>query len=132
MNELEDLKETIQYWLIPGDLNRYDHKRSFDKFGFIDWKQHNKFNINDIVYIYSSSKDKRIRYKTIVERIDIPFNKINDDKEFWKSVEEYEKGKEEKYVRLRLLKEINNPSLRYENLKKIRLYKKCSAKWHKN
>ncbi|MCR4880748.1 MAG: AAA family ATPase [bacterium] len=109
----------MQYWLRSANSKMYDHKGAFDKFGFIDWRQHNKFNINDIVFIYSSSNDKRIRYKTIVEKIDIPFDEINDDKEFWNNIEEYEKSKEGKYVRLKLLKEVNDSALEYENLKRL-------------
>lgn len=120
--ELEDeygLPYDSQYWLRSANSSMYDHKGAFDKFGFIDWRQHNKFNVNDIVYIYSSANDKRIRYKTIVEKIDIPFSEINDDHEFWRNEEEYQKSKECKYVRLKLIKEVFNESLSYENLKKL-------------
>lgn len=120
--ELEDkygLPYDPQCWLRSANSNMYDHKGAFDKFGFIDWRQHNKFKVRDIVYIYSSSNDKRIRYKTIVEKTDIPFEEINDDKEFWNNTEEYEKSKKGKYVRLKLLKESDDPSLSYENLKKL-------------
>lgn len=37
----------------------------------------------DIIYIYSTRPLSRIEFKCIVERTDIEFQDITDDKEFW-------------------------------------------------
>ncbi len=116
-NETETTTNEIQYWLKSANPKKYDHKGAFDKNGFIDWRQHNTYNVNDIVYIYSSGNDKRVRYKTIVEKINMTFDEIEDDREFWKDIDEYEKSKNGKFSRLRLLKEVGDiPDLRYQNL----------------
>lgn len=54
----------MQTWLISANGKKYDHISSFNKNGYIDWKQ-NKFNyeINDIVYIYSTRPIKRVMFK---------------------------------------------------------------------
>jgi len=116
-NETETTTNEIQYWLKSANPKKYDHKGAFDKNGFIDWRQHNTYNVNDIVYIYSSGNDKRVRYKTIVEKTNMTFDEIEDDREFWKDIDEYEKSKNGKFSRLRLLKEVGDiPDLRYQNL----------------
>lgn len=39
---------------------------------FVEFKQTNKLNVNDIVYLYTTAPIQRIEFKMVVERIDIP------------------------------------------------------------
>ena len=52
-----------------------------------------------------------IRYKAVVTAINMSFDEITDDKEFWKDIGQYEKAKKDKYCRLVLLNEIYNEGL---------------------
>ncbi|MBO4555365.1 MAG: AAA family ATPase [Elusimicrobiales bacterium] len=107
-----------QYWLKSADPDKYDIQGAFDAFGFIDFSQNNtKYNINDTVFIYSSGDERKVRYKTIAERVNIPYEETADDTKFHKTID-VGGSKEDKYVRLRLLKEAEDDSLSYENLKK--------------
>ncbi len=53
-------------WLISANSNTYNHVAAFNKWGYIDWKQSANYQINDIIYIYATTPDKHIRFKTQV------------------------------------------------------------------
>ena len=57
-------------------------------------------------------------YKAVVEKESMHFSECTDDKEFWKDLNEYEKAKEGKYFRLKLLEQTDREELSLENLKK--------------
>ncbi len=104
-------------WIISANSKIYNHKKAFKDHGYIDWKQKGKYKIGDIIFIYCTIPLKKIMYKTIVETIDIPFDEITDDKEYWERVEVYEKAKGGVYSRLRLLDFVDNSLLDLEYLK---------------
>src|SRR5574344_239335 len=100
------------FWLISANSKIYDHASSFEHYKYIDWRQNNyRFAVNDIVYIYCTSPLSRIQYKTKVEKVDIPFPEIRDDKEYWIDLSEYEKAKSGKYMRLVLVDQVDNVNL---------------------
>lgn len=108
----------MQKWMISANGKMYDHASSFAKNGYIDWKQGLNYNIGDIVYIYCTKPIKKVMFKTIVEKESMPFYECTDDKEFWKDLSKYEKAKDGKYVRLRLIEQTDREELSLENLKK--------------
>lgn len=107
----------MQKWMISANGKIYDHASAFEKWGFIDWRQHAKYQIGDIVYIYCTRPYKKIMYKTVVDKESMSINDIVDDRELWNVIEEYEKAVAGKYARLRLLEQANNDNLSLENLK---------------
>lgn len=112
----------MQNWIISANGQIYDHASSFEKNGYIDWRQNNyKYEKGDIVYIYSTRPIKKVMFKAIVEKVALPFSKCTDDKEFWKDLNEYEKAKTGKYFRLKLIEQTSREELSLDNLKKIGL-----------
>lgn len=110
--------ELMQNWIIPCNPAVYDTEASFEKNGFIDWRQNkNKYQPGDIVCIYCSQTIRKVMFKTIVEKVDIPSSEVTPDKEFWMNLEEYKKAKIGKYFRIRLLQQIDREELSYEYLK---------------
>lgn len=106
------------HWIIPSNPNVYDAIASFDKNGFIDWRQNkNKYEVGDIVYLYCSQTIRKVIFKAIVEDINIPSSEIIDDKEFWNDIDEYNKAIEGNYFRIRLLEQTDREELSYECLK---------------
>ena len=105
-------------WLISANSNIYDHVSSFEKNGFVDWRQ-NKFSyeVNDIVYIYSTKPVKRVIFKTVVEKVKMPFSECIDDKEFWRDLSKYEEAKEGNFIRLRLVEQADREELSLDHLK---------------
>ena len=107
----------MQTWLISANGKIYDHASSFEKNGFVDWKQTNpNYGINDIVYIYATKPIKRVMFKTKVEKVKMSFSECVDDKEFWIDLSKYEKAKEGTYIRLRLLEQADREELSLEHL----------------
>ena len=94
----------MQKWLVPSNPNVYDAEASFKKNGFIDWRQNkNKYEVGDIVYLYCSQTHRKVMFKSVVEKINIPSSDIIDDKEFWKDLNQYNESKEHIYFRIRLI-----------------------------
>lgn len=111
-------------WIIPCDLNYYDAKGAFETLNIIDWRQHNRFNIDDIVYIYASVPYQRIMFKTRVIDVDLSYEETIDDREFWKSAEDTEDEKNKRrYVRLQLMKMIDSELLNLKHLMEYGLKK---------
>lgn len=108
----------MKEWIISANAELYDHSSSFEHFGFIDWRQgKTKYKVSDIVFIYCTRPIYAIQYKCKVEKIDLKYSEIRDDKEYWKNLEEYEKSLLGKFVRLRLIDQISNKIFNLENLK---------------
>ena len=108
----------MQKWLVPSNPNVYDAEASFKKNGFIDWRQNkNKYEVGDIVYLYCSQTHRKIMFKSVVEKINIPSSNIIDDKEFWKDLNQYNESKEHVYFRIRLIEKVDKKELSLEYLK---------------
>ena len=106
-------------WIISANSKVYDHASSFEHFGNVDWRQGNtKYQVGDIVFIYCTRPLKKIRYKCIVKKIDMSFNEIRDDKEYWLDTTEYENSIKGKFFRLELINEIDSNLLSLEVLQK--------------
>ena len=101
-------------WIIPCDLNYYDARAAFDKLKIIDWRQHNRYNVDDIVYIYASAPYQRIMFKTRVIGVDLSYEETIDDREFWKKPGEKEAVK--RYVRLQLINTSDSEALSLTHL----------------
>lgn len=111
-------------WIIPCDFNYYDARGAFKKLNTIDWRQHNRFNIDDIVYIYASAPYQRIMFKTRVVDVDLSYEETIDDREFWKNPEDKEDAKKKRrYVRLQLIDTSNSEALSLSHLMKYGLKK---------
>ncbi len=106
-------------WLKPENPMIYNCEEAFEKNGTIDWPQKNIYSVGDIVYLYSSGKEKRIRFKTRVKATDIKEEDVVDDKEFWIDFEAYSNETwSGKYFKLELIAKIDTNNLTFTNLKK--------------
>lgn len=98
-------------WIIPSNSKVFKPHEAFKKRDYIDWRQNVKFSVGDIVYIYCSRPFMKVMFKTIVEKINMKFDDITDDKEFWVDMEEYKESRSGKYSRLRLLQIVDTEEL---------------------
>lgn len=105
-------------WIISADIDYYRVDKAFESREYIDWRQTVNYNIGDIIYIYCIRPLKKIMYKTIVEKINLSSEEVIDDKEFWVNPEDYETDRYERYVRLKLLQDIDDERLNLDNLMK--------------
>ena len=112
--QISPAEETLsgESWMIPANGKLYDHEGAFNRFGYIDWKQGKfRFQVGDIVYIYCTLPIGKVRYKAIVDRVNMNFDEISDDREFWSDPSKYESAKGGNYMRLRLLEKKDNEIL---------------------
>jgi 5-methylcytosine-specific restriction enzyme A len=106
------------HWIISANPKMYDHASSFEHFGYIDWRQGNgTFEVNDIVFIYSTRPISMIQYKCRVEKTNLYSPNIRNDKDYWKDEDEYNKSITGKFMRLKLIDQLDNIKLRLEDLK---------------
>lgn len=98
-------------WIIPSNSKVFKPHEAFKKRGYIDWRQNVKFSVGDIVYIYCTRPFMKVMFKTIIEKINMNFDDITDDKEFWVDIEEYKESRSGKYSRLRLLQIVDTEKL---------------------
>ena len=68
--------------------------------------------VGDIVYLYTTAPIQRIEYKMIVDRINVPFDEIIDDSAYsLLRNPDTVPDKDALYVRLKLIKKVDNPLL---------------------
>ncbi|MCF7926841.1 MAG: HNH endonuclease [Candidatus Izimaplasma sp.] len=97
-------------WLISANSNIYDHFQAFYDNDVIDWRMNNtKYKVEDIVYIYSTKPYQKIMFKCIIEKIDIPFDDMRTDWEYWK--EEQKNRKANTFARFKLIRTFDNDKL---------------------
>ncbi len=119
INGEEKINDNSSEWIIPANPKYYDHIGSFEKNGFIDWSQNVKFkyNVGDIVYLYTTAPEKRLSAITEVEKIDMSIDEKVDDYEFNK-IDLLDKKPDDRnrFIRLKLIKYIDDERLRYDEL----------------
>lgn len=103
-------------WIVPANSKIYNHKKAFAKFGEIDWKQKNHYQVGDIVYIYCTRPMQCIKYKCLITKTKMSFEEHINDKEFWYDTNEYENSKSELFARFKLIETLDNDNLTYQNL----------------
>ena len=109
----------MRYWIIPANSTKYDYFSAFNDKGFIDWTKKSKYEEGDTAYLYCTRPQQKIMYKAIIEKIFISSNIEVDDRKYWLNKSEFDKNKNMKkeFIRLKLLKYVDNENLSLENLK---------------
>ena len=108
----------MNYWIIPANPKRYKLKDALkDLNGIIDWRQHNNFEIGDIVYIYCSKPISQIIYKMEVMAIDITIEYTIADQQYWSTSLEFKASlKNNRFFRISLLAENKQRKLTLNDL----------------
>ena len=115
----------MKYWIVPSNNKRFKLTDFLQKHEYVDWKQGRyKFQKGDIVFIYSSLPEAKIRYKMEIVADNIPYVESIKDEEYWEDKDEFRAGiSQNKYCRFRIIKEINNEELSLGRLLKHGLKK---------
>lgn len=105
-------------WIIPSNSSKFDLATFLSKYNNeVDWKQSANFEVGDVVYIYCTKPEMRIRYKMNVIATDIPSSEALIDKIFWSDEVELKKGLDNnRYVRMKLVSETNSDRLTMDEL----------------
>lgn len=93
-------------WIIPGNISDYNHVEAFNSQKVITWGLKLKnIKVGDFAYIYSSAPYSGIRYKCIVERVDIKEDEWLGD-EFWLQPFVHNLGM--RYINIKLISEFHD------------------------
>lgn len=117
-NNTDKAEQLYKAWMISANSKLYRHADSFAARGYIDWRQKAKYSVGDNVFIYCTKPYMRVMFKTIVEKVNMVFSEITDDKEYWVQIDEYEKSKKGMYCRLKLVEQVDTHYLDLSNLLK--------------
>lgn len=109
----------MRYWIIPANSTKYDYFAAFNDNGFIDWTKKSKYEEGDTVYLYCTKPQQKIMYKTVIDKIFTSSNSEVNDREYWINKNEFDESKNIKkdFIRLKLLKYIDDENLFLDNLK---------------
>lgn len=98
---------------LKANLNKEDNET------FVDWRQSNDFAKGDVVFIYKTLPESRIRYKMEVTKVDLSFDEATDKEIFWKDKTIFYDGiGAYNYVRFRLLVEYPEEMFKLETLQR--------------
>ena len=80
----------MNYWIIPASPNRYRLAEVLRDMNTVDWRQHNNFEVGDIVFIYNSRPDSQILYRMEVIAVNLTADEIAIDRQYWVNPSEYD------------------------------------------
>ena len=106
-------------WIIPANSKRYDFFSAFNNNNCIDWTKKAKYEEGDIVYLYCTKPQQKIMYKTVIDKIFTSSNSEVNDRKYWINKSEFDKNEnlKKEFIRLKLLKYVDDENLFIENLK---------------
>lgn len=108
----------MRYWIFISSVKRFRMDDWLKVSDCVDFVQRNKVQVGDIVYLYTTAPIKRIEYKMIVERVNVPCEEMIDDSKYSLVLNEKEQvDKSKMYVRLRFLKKVDTLNLHLDNLR---------------
>lgn len=108
----------MRYWIIPANPKLYSIADAIrDLNGVIDWKQHNNFEVGDIVYIYCSKPISQILYKMEVIATNISREYTIADQQYWRNLSEFKTSlNNNRFYRISLLAENETNKLTLDDL----------------
>lgn len=80
----------MNYWIIPANPNRYRLAEVLRDMNTVDWRQHNNFEVGDIVFIYNSKPDSQILYRMEVIAVNLTADETAIDRQYWVNPSEYD------------------------------------------
>lgn len=107
----------MAHWIFISSPKRFRMDDWLKENDFVEYIQKNKVRVNDIVYLYTTAPVCRIEYKMIVERVDIPLSEAVDDSAFSLDHHPVKHGPQALFIRLMLIKRVNDPRLSLSNLR---------------
>ncbi len=110
----------MNYWILPSNEDKFRLSDLLKVRKLVDWKQHNNYEVGDVVFMYNSRPWHRILYMMSVERVNVPSSEYLNGRQFWKDPKECDKGlKENRFVRFRLFASApSSANLTFDDLQK--------------
>lgn len=97
-------------WIISANPKIYDLDSYLVNNQVVDWHQgRNKFQNGDLIYIYATRPEMRIKYIGKILECNIPKAKAIDDEEYWQDKMTLENIKADMFMRLQIMGKIDIP-----------------------
>lgn len=116
INGVDNMNSNVTEWIVPANSSLFDLKGCLNRDGYVDWVQHCKYRIGDVIYLYNTAPESAIRFVATVEKVDIPYAEKTNNLQFCLNGEFGDK--DSLYVRFRSSQEVEENSLTYEILSK--------------
>lgn len=111
--KLEPYNPTVSYWVIPSKSSKFHINDYLVNHDIVDWKQYNNFAEGDILFMYSTAPESKVRYMFRAIRTEVPSSEYIYDKDYWTDKSEFEQGlKHNRYVRLKLIAQLSEDDKR--------------------
>lgn len=107
-------------WIRAYDHSKFRVADFIHDYGFIDWSMKNHYEPGDIVFLYATAPQSRLRFMMEVEKVNLRADESADDSAYFISQEHYLQWLRHRdgarYVRFLFLKDLSSTALTYENL----------------
>ena len=125
----------MNYWLIPSNNDFFKLDDLLEKRDIISWRQVQRFEVGDIIYIYSSKPFSCIKYQMDVVGANLSFSKYIDDEEYWVDKDYYHTVavNRNNYAEFKLVKRIpqcgalSYPQLKAHGLKTVQIAQRLNG-----
>ena len=103
----------VSYWVLPSNSSKFHIHDYLVNYDIVDWKQYNNFAEGDILFMYSTAPESKVRYMFRAIRTEVPSSEYIYDKDYWTDKSEFEQGlKHNRYVRLKLIAQLSEDDKR--------------------
>ena len=103
-------------WIVRANPDQFRIHDFIRDHGFVEYRQTNKWEEGDIIYLYITGRAKRVEYKMIVERANISYNEAFDDRVYSLMNPPSTWLDSDIAVRFKLLKRVESDELSYREL----------------
>ena len=103
-------------WIVRANPSRFRIHDFIHDYGFVEFRQTMKFQEGDIVYLYITAPSKKVEYKMVVERVDIPLSDAWDDSAYSLREKPTTFVDSDRFVRFKKLAYIDTDELCYKIL----------------
>ena len=103
-------------WIVRANPERFRIHDFLRDYGFVEYLQKDKVEEGDIIYLYITGKTKRVEYKMVVERANIPARESIDDSSYSKRHETTTFLDTDFAVRFKLIDRVETDELCYKKL----------------
>jgi 5-methylcytosine-specific restriction protein A len=104
-------------WIFIESLQHFRLHDFIRDYGFVEFRQKDKVQVGDIVYLYITAPYKRVEYKMVVERINISSHDAFDDRAYSLLNKPTTLLESDKVVRLKYVDRVQTNDLSYQKLR---------------
>ena len=108
----------MKYWIVPSNDNIFRISDAIQaQNGLVDWRMSNEFSKGDIVFVYKTKPEQRIRYRMEIKSVGLSIDEAFEQEPFWEDKDAYySRLGFYKYARFKLLEEYSDDIMSLHHL----------------